>query len=202
MNVVGSIKNFVSDNLLQVRGQRVNGNNEWLMEQYRLTQECRYLDRLYRNCCDDLYHYLLTQSDAQLAQDVCQRTWLKVIAKRQYYKSNGRFIGWLFAIARNLLIDELRRLNKWQLTEEVEVVQPEASPTISKPMGFDDALMQLPFAQREAFVLKQEGFDLQEIANITHADVEAVKSRLRYAKASLKKHFASPQHSISGGGHD
>ena len=51
---------------------------------------------------------------------------------------------------------------------------------------FDKALMSLPFVQREAFCLQQEGFSLKEIAQITHCEHETIKSRLRYAKATLQ----------------
>jgi DNA-directed RNA polymerase specialized sigma24 family protein len=52
---------------------------------------------------------------------------------------------------------------------------------------FDYALLSLPFEQREAFCLQQEGFSLQDIASITHCPLETVKSRLRYAKDNIRK---------------
>lgn len=171
--------------------------NEWLMEQYRLTQKARYLELLYKSCSDDLYHYLLNQSDKSLAQDICQRTWLTVMEKRNHYRNSGRFTGWLYAIARNLLIDELRRQKKFvaenEATAEIEK-QPTSQASITQQRiteaAYDqlsDALMKLPFYQREALVLQQDGFGLQEIAQITRTDTETIKSRIRYAKSKLKK---------------
>lgn len=162
-------------------------DNEWLMEQYRLTQKSKFLEQLYDNCSDELYHYLLSQTDMALAQDICQRTWLKVIEKRNSYRSTGRFNGWLFAISRNLLIDELRRLKKFvPESEHPNVLQNSLSHGATSP-NLQEALCALPFFQREAIVLQLEGFGLQEIAHITGEEVETIKSRIRYGKAKLKK---------------
>ena len=49
-----------------------------------------------------------------------------------------------------------------------------------------DALDCLPAEQREAFILHQEGFTAKEIAEITGATKEAIKSRLRYAKSTTR----------------
>lgn len=162
-------------------------DNEWLMEQYRLTQEARYIELLYTECGDDLYHYILSQTDRQLAQEVCQLTWLRVIERRNSYRSSGKFKGWLFAIARNLLIDELRRLQRWQYEDDAQLVQPETGDLNAGTRSLSEALQRLPFHQREAIVLQQEGFSLQEIAAIAGEETETIKSRLRYGKSKLKK---------------
>ena len=53
---------------------------------------------------------------------------------------------------------------------------------------FAAALEALPPAQREAFLLKEEAeMSIAEIAQATGADVEAVKSRVRYATAKLRE---------------
>lgn len=177
MSLVLSIKSWLP----------AKSDNEWLMEQYRLTQKAKYLEQLYNACGDDLYHYLLSQTNPSLAQDICQRTWLKVIENRNYYRNTGRFSGWLFAIARNMLIDELRRLRKFAPDSEVSLTH-QASPSEIEPVAnLQKALHALPFYQREAIVLQQEGFGLQEIAQITGEEVETIKSRIRYGKTKLKK---------------
>jgi RNA polymerase sigma-70 factor (ECF subfamily) len=94
----------------------------------------------------------------------------------------------LFTLARNLLIDEYRETKR--LVYESAPIDRVATPAItscSLLARFDRALSSLAFVQREAFCLQQEGFSLQEIAHITHCGQETVKSRLRYAKASLRE---------------
>ena len=50
------------------------------------------------------------------------------------------------------------------------------------------ALEALPPAQREVFLLREEaGLSLPEIAEVTGIDLEAAKSRLRYALAKLRE---------------
>lgn len=142
------------------------------------------LVKLYESCGDDLFHFILTQSDHTLAKDICQRAWLKVIEKKHLYRDSGSFKAWLFTLARNILIDEYRK-NQRPVEEFTQIaVESQASGVLQE--HFDFALSSLPFEQREAFCLQQEGFGLQDISNITHSPVETVKSRLRYAKKALR----------------
>lgn len=162
--------------------------NEWLMIQYADSCDNKWLAQLYDNCADDLYHFLLTLSEATLAKDISQKAWLKVIEKRHLYRDSGKFTAWLFTLARNLLIDEIRsQKSLCDFDENKMAVSTNHSNNLTKQ--FDHALLALPFEQREAFCLQQEGFGLQEIANITHSPIETIKSRLRYAKSYLRKHL-------------
>jgi DNA-directed RNA polymerase specialized sigma24 family protein len=54
---------------------------------------------------------------------------------------------------------------------------------------FNIGLSLLPFSQKEAFFLQQEGFSLAQIAQLTASESETVRSRIRYAKQALKKHL-------------
>lgn len=56
------------------------------LDEYAQTRENKYLSRFVEQHHHALYHYLLTQSDEALAQDVIQTTWLKVIRQIGYYK--------------------------------------------------------------------------------------------------------------------
>lgn len=165
-------------------------SNEWLIRRFTATGERKLFEQLYDNCADDLYHFLLTQSDRTIGKDICQKTWLKVFEKPHLYNDSGRFVAWLFTIARHALIDEFRKTNRIEsdhiLVENQSVTD---TPKLDLAQAFDDELRALPFEQREAFCLQQEGFGLQEIANITHSKTETIKSRLRYAKTSLRKNL-------------
>ncbi len=170
---------------------RFTESNESLMLKYGMTSESKYLQILVSRLGDDLYHFLLSQSDPDVAADICQATWEKVINNRRSYSETGTFKSWIFKIARFTLIDELRRLQRWQFVELEE--QADSADSMSKVIAnnqlqlqFDEALAKLPFLQREAFILQQEGLRLREIAIITATEMETVKSRLRYAKTNLK----------------
>ena len=162
---------------------------EQLMVCYRDTGEKHYLEQLVTVYYDDLLHFLISQSDRVVAEDVCQKTWLKVIDKRAQFKTENSFKSWLFTIARRSLLDEFRARNKLTELDDAQLQAIGKSDTYEsdKLTNFNNALMSLNFFQREAFILQQEEFSLSEIAEITGCEFETVKSRLRYAKQNLRK---------------
>jgi RNA polymerase sigma factor (sigma-70 family) len=161
-------------------------SNEELMLRYADSLDQRCLEKLYRNCADDLYHFLLTLTNPELARDISQLTWLKVIEKKALYRDSGRFSAWLFTLARNLLIDDIRKNGRFCELRDSQLPVSKNNDHDGLLARFERALITLPFEQKEAFCLKQEGFGLQEISDITGEKIETVKSRLRYAKTALK----------------
>lgn len=173
-------------------------SNEALMLRYASSGDNHALSTLYDACGNDLYHFILSLSDPTLAKDISQATWLKVIEKKHLYKDSGSFKAWIFTLARNQLIDEIRR-QKNTTADLGNVVAEQADEAHDAALlsRFNRALVNLPFAQREAFCLQQEDFSLEDIAVITHSNIEAVKSRLRYAKDGLRKqlhHIIEDEH--------
>lgn len=165
--------------------------SESLMLKYADTSDVKYLNELIKRIGDDLFHYLLSQIKADLAHDIYQITWEKVIKKRKSYSDTGSLKAWVFKIARFSLVDEYRRVDRWHCIEFDEFAdqQPTHVDVLmieQVQKSFDTALSELPFLQREVFILQQEGLRLREISNITETEIETVKSRLRYAKSTLK----------------
>ncbi|MCV2885724.1 sigma-70 family RNA polymerase sigma factor [Aestuariibacter sp. AA17] len=160
---------------------------EILMERYAETGDAKVLSQLYDACADDLFHFLVTHSDYTLAKDVAQKTWLKIIEKRHLYRPSGRFKPWLFTIARRTLLDEFRAQSKCVELDQLSLHTTTPNMTAEKiEERFDQVLMQLPFVQREAFCLQQEGFSLKEISEITSTSAETIKTRIRYARKTLR----------------
>lgn len=174
---------------------------EQCMLKFAETNDGKLLSRLVELFNDDLFHYLLSQSDPHLAEDLVQMVWLKVIEKRHFYQFKRPFKYWLFRIARNCLIDELRRKQRWRYADINEADNAIAKHMFSsanledvmamrhQQQAFDFVLEQLPFAQRDAFILQQEGFSIDEIASICGDKSETIKSRLRYARQFFKRHM-------------
>jgi len=181
--------------ILMPNANRKQPPPEQVMADYIMLRDKKAIIELYNLFADDMYHYLLTLSDPALAQDIVQKTWLKVIEKPQSYHTVGSVKAWLFTMARNALIDEFRKTNRLvelenQQNELDQDLDYEISSTINTrnvQALFDKALMTLSFEQREAFCLQQEGFSLSEIATMTHCKQETIKTRLRYAKTKLKE---------------
>jgi len=165
-------------------------SNEELMLSYAACGDQLLLSKLYDACGNDLYHFLLTLSDSTLAKDISQLTWLKVMEKKHLYRDSGMFKAWLFTLARNLLIDEYRKNQKFVNDNDISTFvapEPDYKQTQDRLQRFNRALENLPFVQKEAFCLQQEMFSLEDIASITHNNIETVKSRLRYAKDNLRE---------------
>lgn len=174
-----------------------------LMQQFQQSGQLQWLEKLIMQCGDDLYHFLLRQADAELAADISQQCWLKVLENRHSYRAESRFKTWLFTLARNALVDELRKQQRWQLTEWQEgqgaasteisnYGNPNSQGCVSNHIAalqqkerLAAALAALPPLQREAILLQLDEFSLDDIATITRERPETIKSRLRYARERL-----------------
>jgi RNA polymerase sigma-70 factor (ECF subfamily) len=127
-----------------------------------------------------------------------------VIGARAGYKVEARFTTWLYTIAHNRVVDHYRRHRPLELAhdaaddEEDDPVLQVPAPGTAQPERIAEAREQarrllslieaLPAAQREAFLLHEEGgLGVDEIAQVTGTDREAIKSRLRYALGKLRQ---------------
>jgi RNA polymerase sigma-70 factor (ECF subfamily) len=163
-----------------------------LLTKYRDNADPQLLTQLFQRYADALYHFLLRQSDAELAQDISQQCWLNLMQYASGYQGQSSVKTWLFAIGRHLLIDEFRRQQRWQQVDETETL-PDLQPSVlallqrmEAQQRLDQAIGLLPYVQREALMLQLEEFSLEQIADITGSGVETVKTRLRYARQHLK----------------
>jgi RNA polymerase sigma factor (sigma-70 family) len=166
---------------------------EQLFSLYRDSGNSSYLQKLMVLHGNDLYHYLLQQSDKTLAEDISQQCWLKLLEQPYSFRGASSFKTWLFSIGRHCLIDELRRQNRWYTdAETVEAVADNGCPAqqlaaTQQQVQFGKQLQLLPFLQREALMLQLEGFSLVQISTITQQPEETIKSRLRYARQFLQQ---------------
>lgn len=167
---------------------------EQLMLKFAQYGKPELLDELVARHGDDLYHYLLSLTDSTLAADLAQMAWLKVIEKRESFNRNkaieqANFKAWLFTLARNLMIDHYRSQKSFEPHDwDQQTTQPLSEQVIAQQSleQFNQLLAQLPKSQQEAFMLQQEGFSLEQIAEITAENRETIKSRLRYARDHFK----------------
>ena len=154
-----------------------------------------------------LLRYLLyLTGNRELAEDLFQETWMRVLMRGAQFNGNSRFDTWLFTIARNLVIDLRRRRSMASLEEmceagdeerPFEVPSPEKTPfehlaTMESGQLVADALLNLDPLHREVLVLRfHEEMSLEEIARMTRAPLSTVKSRLYRGLAALKPHVRS-----------
>ncbi len=186
-------------NLFQGKREKALGVSERLMLQYSTKGDEASLAALFDLHNNKLFYFLKVLSDSTVAEDICQRTWIKVIENSHLFKSGDNFQAWLFTIGRRTLIDELRKSAKLEYNNDaVELfssgeLTKHAQSTIEEDVAkglekdvFKACIQQLPYKQKEALSLQLEGFGLREIASICGAEKETIKTRIRYAKDSLK----------------
>src|SRR5580698_7564644 len=84
-------------------------------------QDAGLLDELILQYQHRLLRYLLyLTSNRELAEDLFQETWMRVLMRGSQFNGNSRFDTWLFTIARNLVIDLRRRRSMASLEEMCE----------------------------------------------------------------------------------
>lgn len=143
--------------------------------------------------------------DRQLAEDLTQETLLKVFNQSWDYLPLGRFRAWMFRIARNLLIDDLRRRSHDALVRAVQARTPDDEDALARVAGdfvspsdsvdsgelasiIDQVLDEIPADQRLTFVLHHhQDLSLPEVAEIMEIPLATCKSRLRLAREKLSE---------------
>lgn len=168
-------------------------------------REAGLLDQLIVKYQHRLMRYLLyLAGNRELAEDLFQEVWMRVLVRGTQYNGQSRFETWLFSIARNLLIDFRRKRTMSSLDELIEGAGDDdrAMPleiAADGPTPFDRcswredreriaaALLELDALHREVLVLRfHEELSLEEIAKVTQAHLSTVKSRLYRGMAMIK----------------
>src|SRR3954469_4143818 len=168
-------------------------------------QEAGLLDELIVRYQHRLLRYLLfLTSSRELAEDLFQEVWMRVLVRGAQFNGKARFDTWLFTIARNLVIDYRRKRTLASLDELFDRASEDDrsfgfESMDEQPTPFDrmassedreriaEALLELDTVYREVLVLRfHEDLSLQEIAGVTRAPLSTVKSRLYRSLAALK----------------
>ncbi len=131
--------------------------------------------------------------DRSLAQDVMQETFLRLYENRERLMKTSSFKAWLFTIARNQCLNQLRRMPRHVPLDETTarglaltdapLHRMEKSEQIEMVSRF---LAQLKPDYREVIVLREyQNLSYEEIAAVTRSTLSAVKSRLFKARRKL-----------------
>jgi RNA polymerase sigma-70 factor (ECF subfamily) len=164
-------------------------------------QDPELIDQLIELYQHRLLRYLLFLTGRrEVAEDLFQETWIRVLLRGAQYNGKARFDTWLFTIARNLVIDLSRKRTMASLDEmsegederPFEIAMDGPSPFEQFRLREDSAevaevLLKLEPNYREVLVLRfHEEMSLDEIARMTRAPLSTVKSRLYRGLAALK----------------
>jgi len=149
-----------------------------------------------------IYRYL---GDRTQAKDLAQEVFLRVWQAAKNYKPEAKFTTWIYRIAINLCLNELKsaRRRKWfsfSRSDEgpqnaLEETFADGSPSPEdlllakeRDRRISDALQSLPENQRTALILKRyDDLSYQEIGEVLGCSVSAVESLLVRAKRTLQE---------------
>ncbi|MBX3127334.1 MAG: RNA polymerase sigma factor [Polyangiaceae bacterium] len=160
-----------------------------------------------------IYNFVMRHvRQPETAEDLTQEVFLRVVQNAAEFKHEARFSTWLYTIARNLSVDQLRKASHRRhpsldqpvgnspdartLSDSVADGHPTASAertAASNQMAscIVNAVDALPDDQREVFLLREiANLPFKEIADIVGVGENTVKSRMRYALERLKAALA------------
>lgn len=155
------------------------------------------MTRYQRKILAFVYHMLKSSNMELLAEDLCSETFYKAFRSLHSFREvDASFSTWLYTIARNTVLSELRKQRSGNIPLEESGIVPVA-PSENTPeyavlrservMLVRDAINNLPEKQRSAIILREyDQLDYQEIANILGQSVSSVKSLLFRARSSVK----------------
>jgi len=192
------------------QGRASGDADEDLMERFR-DGDAKAFEVLLERHERGVFHFILRfVQDRELANDLLQECFLRVVKNAKGYSRKARFTTWLYTIARNQCIDAARKA-RHRRTDSLDAPvsgDPDGRPlgeTIAgqSDAGFDRtdaremktrieaAIAQLSEEQREVFVMRElMQLQFNEIAEVIGISENTVKSRMRYALENLRLRLA------------
>ena len=184
----------------------ITQSDSWLISEYRKGNE-KTLPILITRHQKDLFSFIFYKlMDEDLANDIFQDTFMKIIVtlKEGRYNEEGKFILWAKRIAYNLIIDHFRLKSKHIKVSETTYENDEFSifdlisekeenieeRLISQQIQDDltKMLIFLPENQQEVIKLRFfDGLSFKEIADQTDTSINTTLGRVRYALINLRK---------------
>src|SRR5271163_497098 len=138
-----------------------------------------------------LRYFWAHASHRRFADDLLQDTWMRVHKARHTYRRGEPVLPWIFAIARQVGLDNYRRAHRVEIRETQVDVLPETAASSSNILqdlpDMDAILAELPVSQREVIVmLKVSGMTIEEVARATSSSAGSVKQKAHRAYRKLR----------------
>ena len=162
-------------------------------------------DQLLKRHKARLFNFILSMvKDSDLADDIFQETFVKAIVtiRQGRYNDQGKFIAWIYRIARNLIIDSYRQdkvenqlstddENGVNLLNRSEFSEGTVEDT---PIGMQieedlrALVTELPESQRQVVDMRfYQNLSFKEIAALTGVSINTALGRMRYAILNLRR---------------
>lgn len=150
-----------------------------------------------------IYGFIFSKvSDADLADDIFQDTFIKVIhsLKGGKYNEEGKFLPWVIRIAHNLVMDFYRKQKRTQVINDSQdkplfAFLSDAGDSIEKLMINEQIekdlkflIQELPNDQKQVVLMRiYQDLSFKEIAEQTDVSINTALGRMRYALLNLRK---------------
>ena len=181
-------------------------NDSILISNYQKGDENALAELIRRNQ-KDLYSFIFYKlMDEELANDIFQDTFMKIIVslKEGRYNDDGKFILWAKRIAHNLIIDHYRLKNKhikisettyeneeFSIFDLIRETEENIEDRLITKQIYDDLMKMvvfLPENQQEVIKLRFfDGLSFKEIAEQTNTSINTTLGRVRYALINMRK---------------
>ena len=135
----------------------------------------------------------LTRTDAALADDLAQETFLKAYKNIRSFRGEARFSTWLYRIAYNCFREDARRRKELVGIDETRLEAEPDPQTVDPALRHDlmHALSLLPLHERTAVVLCcQNGLSHDEASRVLEIPLGTVKTNVLRGREKLKKTLA------------
>jgi len=148
-------------------------------------------------------YILMIVKDKQLADDLFQDTFIKVIntIRAGTYKEEGKFIQWVMRIAHNLIIDHFRKSKRipvienshedFDIFDTIKLRDPSVEERIITDQIHRDVktlIEFLPDEQKEVLYMRHYyNMSFKDIADHTNVSINTALGRMRYALINLRK---------------
>ena len=146
-----------------------------------------------------------TLRDATEAEDLTQHVFLQVFKSAHRYEVSAKFSTWIFTIARNLTLNEIRRrsrhpadsLDATSSEDDQPIIQVEDRKHFAAPDAvlhaelqakIEEAMADLPEKQRTALLMcREEELSYEDMAKVLGCSLSATKSLIHRARETLKE---------------
>jgi RNA polymerase sigma-70 factor (ECF subfamily) len=162
------------------------------------------LERLINRHYNRIYAYILmVVKDKQLADDLFQDTFIKVIntLRSGTYKEEGKFLQWVMRIAHNLIIDYFRKSKRipivdsknddYDILDTIRLMDDSVEESLVKEQIYSDVrnlIEFLPDEQKEVLKMRHySDMSFKDIADSTGVSINTALGRMRYALINLRK---------------
>ena len=196
-DILYSLINRKRENMLEIL------SDKQLVDNYKNGNVASFNLLLERHQNKVFSYILMLVKDRQLADDLFQDTFLKIIRtiKAGAYKEEGKFIQFAMRIAHNLVIDHFRKLNRlpmvdsvtkeYDIIDNLKLTDPSVEDSIVNDQVYADLRKMidfLPDEQKEVINMRMYAdMSFKEIADATNVSINTALGRMRYALINLRK---------------